>query len=434
MTYRPSVPRHALAYVIATTLLAATPLMAQTTTAPRTANGPYIGVEGGVNWEAPQDYRFEGRVIDRLHFDRSWAAGIVGGYSFASGLRPELEIDARRNGLTHDGLGRDSGGDNAHTAMANLWYDFKFPRGIFSMLHPYWGGGIGEVQSRYSASPALGGIPIARDVSTEFAYQIGAGVGYDISRHLTVSVDYRRLWSNKGTFHHTFGAVLPVTDGIKHHYGANTAMLGVRYTFGGEPRQLAQEPPTPPAPPPPPPAPPPQAPPPPPPVAAAPPACHPPAGFQVDAHCHIIEQTIVLRAVDFQFNSARLTTPAQRTLDDVASAMLRQPELRVEIQGYADSRGSADYNLRLSQLRADAVRSYLVSKGVNGASLTSRGFGEADPIASNATAEGRAQNRRVAFVVTNTPAHVQVKSPPATPASTQAAKQGGEQPGNVPKQ
>lgn len=424
----------ALSCTVAAILLAS-PLMAQTADSSKSAIGPYIGIEGGVNWEAPQDYRFEGRVIDRLNFDRSWAAGVVGGYSFASGFRPEIELDARRNGLTHDELGRDSGADNAYAAMANLWYQFRFPRGLFSVLHPYFGGGVGEVRSWYSSSPELGGIPIARDPSTEFAYQFGAGIGYDISRNLTISVDYRRLWSDKGTFHDTFGPALPVNDGIKQHYGANTAMLSLRYVFGGSPRPVVVQQPSPPVAPPPPPAPPAVAPsPPPPPVAAAPPACNPPAGFQVDANCHIIEQTIVLRAIDFQFNSVHLTAPAQRTLDDVADGLLKQPELMVEIQGYADSRGSADYNQHLSQLRADAVKSYLVSRGVNADSLTARGFGEADPIATNATAEGRAQNRRVAFVVTAAPAHVQVKSPPATPASTQAAKQGGEQPGNVPKQ
>jgi hypothetical protein len=84
-------------------------------------------------------------------------------------------------------------------------------------------------------------------------------------------------------------------------------------------------------------------------------------------------------------------------------------------------------------MRADAVRSYLVSKGVDGASLTARGFGKDNPIATNATPEGRAQNRRVAFVVTNALEHVQVKSVGATPASIEAAKRGGEHPGNVPQ-
>ena len=193
--------------------------------------------------------------------------------------------------------------------------------------------------------------------------------------------------------------------------------VGLQLMFG------APTPPPPPVaralPPPPPPEP---APPPPPP--APPPACVAPAGFQVDANCRIIEQTLVVRAVDFEFNSAELTLPARQTLDEVAASLVKQPELRVEIQGYTDSTGSADYNLHLSQKRSESVRSYLISKGVNPVGLTAKGFGKANPISTNATTEGRAQNRRVAFQVTSAPEHVKVVTEEATPASTEAAKQG----------
>jgi len=144
----------------------------------------------------------------------------------------------------------------------------------------------------------------------------------------------------------------------------------------------------------------------------------------VDANCRIIEQTVIVRSVDFEFNSAQLTVPAQQTLDQVASALTAQPELTVEIQGYSDSTGAAEYNLRLSQRRADSVKGYLTNKGVNASTLTARGYGKENPVASNGTAEGRAQNRRVAFEVTHAPAHVKVDVENATHASTEAAKHG----------
>jgi OOP family OmpA-OmpF porin len=172
-------------------------------------------------------------------------------------------------------------------------------------------------------------------------------------------------------------------------------------------------------PPPPPPEPAPSPPPPPPP---APEPCHVPAGFQVDADCRIIEQTLVVRAVDFEFNSLRLTEPARETLDEVGAALRKQPDMQVEIQGYTDSIGTDAYNLHLSQKRAEAVKAYLVSKGLSEASLAAKGNGKADPIASNATKEGRAQNRRVAFAVAHAPAHVNVVTKDATDASTQAAE------------
>jgi OmpA-OmpF porin, OOP family len=160
-------------------------------------------------------------------------------------------------------------------------------------------------------------------------------------------------------------------------------------------------------------------------VKAPPPEpCHAPAGFQVDANCRIIEQTVVVRAIDFEFNSTQLTAPAQHTLDEVAAALLTQPELKVEVQGHTDSIGTDAYNLALSQRRAEAVKAYLISKGLNAAALTAQGYGKAKPIASNNTAEGRAQNRRVAFEVINGIAHVIVLKEGASDASTQAAKHG----------
>ncbi|MGC2033011.1 MAG: OmpA family protein, partial [Steroidobacteraceae bacterium] len=134
--------------------------------------------------------------------------------------------------------------------------------------------------------------------------------------------------------------------------------------------------------------------------------------------------TLVVRAVDFEFNSAELTVPARQTLDEVAASLVKQPELKVEIQGYTDSTGSAEYNLHLSQKRSESVRSFLISKGVNPVGLTAKGFGKANPIATNATTEGRAENRRVVFQVASAPEHVKVVIEEATPASTEAAKQG----------
>jgi OOP family OmpA-OmpF porin len=111
-------------------------------------------------------------------------------------------------------------------------------------------------------------------------------------------------------------------------------------------------------------------------------------------------------------------------LDEIAAALASQLELNVDIKGYTDSTGSAAYNLKLSQRRAEAVKAYLVSKGITSANLTAKGYGKADPIASNNIAEGRALNRRVEFEVTNAPAGVKVITKEATPEDVDAAKQG----------
>jgi hypothetical protein len=79
--------------------------------------------------------------------------------------------------------------------------------------------------------------------------------------------------------------------------------------------------------------------------------------------------------------------------------LIAYPDIHVEIDGYTDSTGSLEFNDRLSQQRADSVRSYLSSQGVNSSAITTQGFGPSQPIASNDTASGRQQNRRVELVV-----------------------------------
>ncbi len=104
-----------------------------------------------------------------------------------------------------------------------------------------------------------------------------------------------------------------------------------------------------------------------------------------------------LQGVTFEFDSARLTSQAEARLDEDVQILLRHPDLEVEIAGHTDSVGDAAYNEGLSLRRAQSVRDYLVGKGANAGNLTVKGYGESDPVASNDTAEGRAQNRRVEF-------------------------------------
>lgn len=105
--------------------------------------------------------------------------------------------------------------------------------------------------------------------------------------------------------------------------------------------------------------------------------------------------SVVLRGVTFETGKARLLPQSTRVLDDVVTALIANPQWRVEVAGYTDNTGSAAANRRLSLARADAVRAYLVRHGVPESRLVARGYGPADPVASNASAAGRARNRRV---------------------------------------
>ena len=100
----------------------------------------------------------------------------------------------------------------------------------------------------------------------------------------------------------------------------------------------------------------------------------------------------------FRSNDAQLLPAAQTKLDDVAVALLTNGR-PVSIEGYTDSKGSQSRNIELSQRRAEAVRSYLVSKGLPADRVVAKGMGPDRPIADNASAEGRANNRRVEIVV-----------------------------------
>lgn len=106
-----------------------------------------------------------------------------------------------------------------------------------------------------------------------------------------------------------------------------------------------------------------------------------------------------IRDVLFATNQYTLTSVAREKLAKVAGILLAYPDLNLHVEGYTDSTGSDAYNLKLSQDRADAVRSYLVQQGVAAANITATGMGKEDPVASNATAQGRQENRRVELVV-----------------------------------
>ena len=99
----------------------------------------------------------------------------------------------------------------------------------------------------------------------------------------------------------------------------------------------------------------------------------------------------------FDFDKADIKSGAYPILDEALIVYEKNPDLKVEVQGYTDSIGSEEYNLGLSERRAKAVEAYLESKGVNPDAISAKGYGEANPVASNDTKEGRAKNRRVEF-------------------------------------
>jgi outer membrane protein OmpA-like peptidoglycan-associated protein len=102
----------------------------------------------------------------------------------------------------------------------------------------------------------------------------------------------------------------------------------------------------------------------------------------------------------FDTGSATLKPGARERLARVAGILATHPDLHIEVEGHTDSVGGEDYNQRLSERRAESVRSYLLQQKIPGAAVEAEGFGETRPVASNTTTAGRQQNRRVELVVT----------------------------------
>jgi outer membrane protein OmpA-like peptidoglycan-associated protein len=139
---------------------------------------------------------------------------------------------------------------------------------------------------------------------------------------------------------------------------------------------------------------------------------------------------LIVNLSDVLFDTAKYTLKpeAREKLAKVSGILLAYPDLKVQVEGYTDNVGSEAYNQTLSQQRADAVRDYLVSQGVQPGNVTSTGYGLTNPVADNSTAAGRAQNRRVNLVVSGSAIGVQQSAPSSAPPPPPPPPQGVSNP------
>ncbi|MGA7913710.1 MAG: OmpA family protein, partial [Candidatus Acidiferrales bacterium] len=110
----------------------------------------------------------------------------------------------------------------------------------------------------------------------------------------------------------------------------------------------------------------------------------------------------------FQTGKYELSSDAQLKLAKLSGIIQAHPGLNLAIEGYTDTTGTSDFNMKLSQQRSDAVRQFLIAQGLSGDSITSKGLGESDPIADNSSAAGRKLNRRVEIIVSGQVIGVQI--------------------------
>jgi OOP family OmpA-OmpF porin len=321
---------------------------------------------------------------DRPLQDKDWLYGLGIGKHISNALSLELNL----NRAQIDGI---AGGNNTLTGIS---LDLLGVMNRSGAVSPYVSIGAGAVQN--DRGPGLN----ANDAMA----QAGVGLlinlweGANGANSFALRPDLKARWSEAGA-----------AGTLRDYIGT----IGFQYSFGA-PR--AAEPMPAPAPTPPP-APAPAPPPPPEPVDSDRDGVtdqidrcpDTPAGVAVDAYGCTRQGSITLEGVGFEVNSAQLTTDSRDVLSSLAADLKKYPRLKIELQGHTDSSGADQYNLQLSQKRADAVRDYLLAQGVASSQLTSKGYGETQPIEDNSTAEGRTANRRVVMSVIDNPADVKVE-------------------------
>ena len=200
--------------------------------------GPYVSGMAGVNWVEAQDLNQNNLDFVEMEFNQplhsGYATGLAFGWRFPIGLRPEVELSYRKNTLTqfnhrvYEGGGSiDGEGEEQATAlMANLWYDVLNLPAPLNRFTPYVGGGLGYAVLKVSGLEA-GGVQFGdthRD--TVSAYQLGAGIGYELTDHWSMSMDYRYFKTREAHFGNIQG--LPEGD-VQTEYKAPSLLLGLRY-------------------------------------------------------------------------------------------------------------------------------------------------------------------------------------------------------------
>jgi outer membrane protein OmpA-like peptidoglycan-associated protein len=106
---------------------------------------------------------------------------------------------------------------------------------------------------------------------------------------------------------------------------------------------------------------------------------------------------VILEGINFEFNSAEITEESESRLEKAYQTLINNTGIVVEVAGHTDDIGSARYNLKLSQARAEVVMNWLIAKGIDAERLSARGYGERKPFAPNNSPENRAKNRRIEF-------------------------------------
>ena len=326
--------------------------------------GPYVA--GGIG--AFYQLTDEG-AVGKTQYSEDFGPGGVSvlslGYGFGNGIRAEIETAFRASAVNTASIDKQtangSGRFQSYAFMANVFYDLNLSRvGLnTSAIVPYFGAGIGyhlgsthDVRI-YNATTEI----TSNDQSGRLAYQVMAGLSFPIAGlpGLAMTAEYRMFNDDHGpelTFVKTTGGTTTSAKQRTEFYN-HGLLVGLRYVFNAAPVVAA---------------------------AAAPIAA---------------SRTFL---VFFDWSQADLTERARQIIGEAAAAR-GQGVTRIEVNGFTDRSGAADYNMQLSVRRANAVAAELVRRGVPRNEIVTRGFGEENNLVPTADGVREPQNRRVEIIL-----------------------------------
>ena len=352
--------------LLAAAAVVALPVMAQA----QPVSGPYVAGGIGANWQQDTDLKGSVNNAAGTKIENEFEVGYVGvlslGWGFGNGLRAEIEGSYRSNDVSDTKVGgasiqnRASGTGTAvsYGVMANVLYDFDLGAALGGIV-PYIGGGVGYIWHDYQdvgASFSNGEKTVYNGDTGAFGYQAILGAALPIASvpGLAVTAEYRFMGTTghdiNGTVNRTGQAQVRLNSDVDNFN--HSLLIGLRYAFNAAPVVAAAAP-----------------------MAAA--------------------RTVL---VVFDWSKADLTDRARQIIGEAASAR-GQGVTRIEVNGFTDRSGPADYNMQLSIRRANAVAAELVRRGVPRNEIVTRGFGEENNLVPTADGVREPQNRRVEIIL-----------------------------------
>jgi outer membrane protein OmpA-like peptidoglycan-associated protein len=321
-------------------------------------SGWYVSGGGGANVQTNGDLNLAGAPLD-TESATGWMGSLSSGYGWRNGVRLEFELAYHTNDVDLITSMPAQGDTRLMTGMINAMYAFPTP----GPVAPFFGAGVGAGHLKLESVRPVGPTSID-DSNTGIALQAIAGVEYAVTDKLGLSLSYRYLYVPTLDFTAVNGSPATIT------YQSHALMAALRWSFGAPaPIVKAAQP----APPPPP---------------AAQPAPPPPPRAEAPRSY----------VVFFGWDSAAITPEARGVLQVAAQSARESRVTRIELAGHADRSGSDDYNLGLSQRRADAVKAELERLGVATGQIVTSARGESQPLVPTADGVREPQNRRVEIV------------------------------------